>query len=300
MAMISRASRRLISVSGRLTLEVDQMGKIVTTHTLRAPGATLQYEVRGAGPVLLLIPGGPMDAGGFASVASLLTDQYTVVTYDPRGLSRSTHHDTARTVTPDLQADDAHRLLAAVGTEPADVFGSSGGALTGLQLAARHPEQVRTLVAHEPPVTELLPDRDRHRALGQEVYDTYLREGVGPAMATFLAGAGLDDGAQPQEEPSPDLLEGMARMRANFEFFLGHMWQGMAGYLPDIATLRTIPTRVVVAFGDASQGQVAHQAAVALAERLATAPVTFPGDHGGFGSHPEAFAGTLHEVLRAS
>jgi len=161
---------------------------------LKVPGASLYYETRGSGPVLLLIPGGPTDATIFAGLAPRVSDSYTVVTYDPRGLSRSKLDvlpEDRRIV--EIFADDAHRLLTAVGSEPAFVFGNSGGALVGLALVTRYPQQVRTLVAHEPPAATLLPDGSAALVAMQEVYDTYRSTGIGPAMQKFLVAAGIPD-----------------------------------------------------------------------------------------------------------
>jgi pimeloyl-ACP methyl ester carboxylesterase len=166
---------------------------LTTTQTLEVPGAHLHYEVRGSGPVLLLIPGGAMDGGLFAGMVEPLTGDYTVVTYDPRGLSRSTLDDHPRDVEVEVQADDAHRLLSAISDEPAYVFGTSGGATTGLALVAQHPEQVRALVVHEPPLTELLPDRAAHRAVHEELHQTFRSDGPGPANQKYLAYAGQDE-----------------------------------------------------------------------------------------------------------
>ena len=266
------------------------------THTLEVPGATLQYEVGGSGPVLLLIPGGPADAGAFAPIRGEFSDRYTVVTYDPRGLSRSPFDGEPQDTSVGTFADDARRLLEAVGTEPAYVLGSSGGALVGLELVSRHPEQVRELVAHEPPLTRLLDDADEHARFAREVYDTYLSAGVGPAMGKFLASTGLDeDPPQPPAGPTPEMAEAMARMQGNLDFFLGHMWLALGGYAPDVSRLRSLP--ITVAVGEASEGQLAYRAALALAGRLGKEPAVFPGDHGGFNSHPEAFARRLDEVL---
>jgi pimeloyl-ACP methyl ester carboxylesterase len=272
--------------------------------TLKVPGATLYCEVRGSGPALLMIPGGPADAGAFAGLAGLLAGRYTVVTYDPRGNSRSSFDGPPRDWRADVHADDARRLLAAVGPEPAYVLASSSGALAGLELVARFPEQVHTLVAHEPPITELLPDAEHHRAIGREVYDIYRTAGVGPAMAKFLAIAGLDGGppqetAAPRGEPDPEIVEMMARMERNLELFFAHSWLQIGGYVPDFAALRAASTRIVVAGGEASRGQLAYVAGAAVAERLGTAVVHFPGDHGGYASHPAAFAERLHEVLHS-
>ncbi len=272
---------------------------------LKVPGASLYYEIRGSGPVLLMIPGGPTDATAFAGIAHRLSDRYTVVTYDPRGLSRS-----KLDVVPEDQrivetlADDVHRLLVAVGSEPAFVFANSGGALIGLELVTHHPQQVQTLIAHEPPAAALLPDGSAFRAAIQEVYDTYRSVGIGPAMQKFLAVAGLNDGPQPVEsgpqgEPNPEMLEAMAQMQRNMEFFLAHYLRAVTDYQPDIAALLTGSTRVVAAVGEASRGQVAHRCGVGLAQRLGTEVVVFPGDHGGFSTHPDEFAVMLHKVLLA-
>jgi pimeloyl-ACP methyl ester carboxylesterase len=267
------------------------------THTLRVPGATLAYEVHGDGPVLLLIPGGPADSSVFAPIRSVLSERYKVVTYDPRGLSRSTLNGEPQDVTVHTFADDAHRVLAAIDTESAYVLGSSGGALVGFELVSRYPEQVRVLLAHEPPLARLLDVADEDVALWLEVHDTYLSDGVGPAMGKFLAAAGLEQNApQPPADPTPEVAEAMAGMQRNPEFFLAHMWLPMADYAPDVTRLRSLPIEVAV--GEASDGQLAYRAGVAFAEQLGKRPIFFPGDHGGFRSHPEAFARRLDEVFK--
>src|SRR5262245_34150948 len=129
--------------------------------TVNVPGASLYYEVTGTGPVLLCIPGGPTDAGSMAYLASLLSDRYTVVTYDPRGHSRSTIEDPSAELPVSLHADDAAALLGALTSEPAYVYGNSGGATIGLELVARHGSNVKTFVAHEAPVMAMLDDAPR-------------------------------------------------------------------------------------------------------------------------------------------
>ncbi len=152
------------------------------THTLDAPGAVLHYDVRGndasAQPVLLLI-GSPMGAMGFGTLAGHFADR-TVVTYDPRGAGRSKRTDGALRTETEEQADDLRRLILALGAGPVDIFGSSGGAVNGLALVARHPEQVHTLVAHEPPSAQVLPDREPVMAACEGIHETYQREGFRP------------------------------------------------------------------------------------------------------------------------
>jgi pimeloyl-ACP methyl ester carboxylesterase len=267
------------------------------SDTIKVPGGTLYYELRGAGPVLLLIPGGPMDAGGFAPLAERLADRYTVVTYDCRGNSRSSHEGAPEELTVGLHADDADRLLEVVGAERAYVLGSSGGAIYGLDLVARYPGRVATLVAHEPPVSSLLSDADRWRAFNEEIGATYRRDGAFAAMAKFGAGTGLGGG--PSEQPTtPEAIEAAARMMGNLELFMGHLIPVVGNHTPDVAALRASSTRIVVGVGEASTpAQLPHRTAHVLAEALGRAPVTFPGDHGGFSSNPEAFAARLQDVL---
>ena len=158
-----------------------------TTRTLDAPGAKITYDVRqtdSPAPALFLI-GSPMGAGGFATLASHFPDR-TVVTYDPRGVERSVKADPTSRSTPEQHADDLHRIIDELGGGPVDLFASSGGAVNALALVAAHPEQVRTLVAHEPPLASILPDREGAMALTQAIGDTYQRSGFGPAMAQFI------------------------------------------------------------------------------------------------------------------
>jgi clorobiocin biosynthesis protein CloN7 len=259
---------------------------------LDVPGARLYYERRGAGPLLLLI-GSPVDSVGFGGLADALADQYTVVTYDPRGLGKSSREDTGQDVTPEQQADDVHRLLAELGGAPADVFGGSGGAVTGLALVTAHPGAVRTLVAHEPPVIECLPDRAQLRAGVQDIYDTYQAEGMDAAIGKFWVWAGS----------SVPPLEQIAQIRASLgflDFLFAHLIRPLTSYQPDIAALRAAPTRIVVAVGAQIAGGIENRAARALAAQLGTRVVEFPGDHGGYLTVPEEFGGLLDQVLTQS
>ena len=273
----------------------------MTAERLAVPGASLYYEVRGSGPVLLMMPGGPADAGNFRHIAEQLAPNYTVVTYDPRGLSHSTLDGPVRDERiVEIFADDVHRLLTATAKEPAFVFGSSGGAVIGLELAARHPEQVRTLVSHEPPAPALLPDPARERAAMAEIVQTYRTAGIGPAMQKFMVQTRIRGGGPPppQGEPTPEMREAMAQMKRNMDFWLGHYFLAIAAYEPDFGALKAGATRIVPAVGDESRGELAHEGGLRLAERLGTQAVVFPGAHGGFESHAAEFAAKLREVLQ--
>jgi pimeloyl-ACP methyl ester carboxylesterase len=253
------------------------------TETLKVPGATLYYEVRGSGPVLLLICGGIYDAEGFAGLAEELADRYTVVSYDRRGNSRSPLDGPPGPLRVDEHADDAHRLLQAVTSEPAAVFGNSSGADIALELAVRHPEAVRVVVAHEPPIFDLLPDRDKFYAVSADVEAAYRTGGVEDAMETFGAGLRMSGGEPPAGEPTPEMLAMLGRFQLNMEVFVRDEVPPITTYCPDLDVLSTSPVRIVAGAGEASLGEPPHRAAVALAQRLGSEVVLFPGGHGGFG-----------------
>src|SRR5919106_31137 len=259
------------------------------TLTLDVPGGNLRYDVRDAEPqstepVLLMI-GYPMAASGFASLAEHFGDR-TVVTYDPRGVNRSESETLAGNSAPDDRAEDLHRLIDALGGEPVDLFASSGGAVNALALVAEHPEQVRTLVAHEPPAASLLPDREQASAAITGIHETYVRDGVGPGMAKFMAltmlrgpiPAGLaDQPVDPSEFGLPSEDDG-----ARDDPMLGPNIIATTHYEYDFDALRDAPTRIVVGAGAESEGEMAHRGALAVAERLGTEAVIFPSHHAGF------------------
>ncbi len=281
------------------------------THTLDAPGAVLHYDVRRndatTRPVLLLI-GSPMGADGFVAQAGHFTDR-TVVTYDPRGAGRSKRTDGASVTTVEEHADDLHRLIDAAGTGPVDIFASSGGAVNALALVARHPEQVRVLVAHEPPAAQELPDREQALAACEGIKRTYLSQGFGPAMAKFIAfvscqgpiPAGFAD--QPGPDPAAFGLPAEDDGSRDDALLCLNM-PSCPAHRHDFEALRAAPTHIVVGVGAQSATMIAGRAGLAVAERLGTAPVTFPGGHDGFAGGedggtggPGAFAATLRRVL---
>ncbi|MBB4933139.1 pimeloyl-ACP methyl ester carboxylesterase [Lipingzhangella halophila] len=284
------------------------------TYTLDVPGASLRYDVREAGsgtaPVLLLI-GSPMAATGFGTLAGRFADR-TVVTYDPRGVERSERTDGATVSTPDEHADDLHRLISALDAGPVDIFASSGGAVNALALVARHPEQVGTLVAHEPPAAQALADRDEVLAACTDIHRTYQRSGFGPAMAKFIALVShqgpipADYVHQPDPEPGDFGLPADDDGSRN-DPLLGQNLISCTHYRHRVDALRAAPTRIVLAAGSESAGQMTYRAVVALAEQMGTAPVVFPGGHAGFlggeygmTGEPDNFAATLREVLAAN
>jgi pimeloyl-ACP methyl ester carboxylesterase len=281
-----------------------------TTKTLDAPGAVLTYDVRPSAstePVLLLI-GSPMGAGGFKTLAGHFPDR-TIATYDPRGVERSIKADPASESTPEQHADDLHRIIDDLGSGPVDLFASSGGAVNALALVAAHPEDVRTLVAHEPPLASVVPDREGAMAVTKAVHDTYEQRGFGAGMARFILAVAhqgpmtLEFATQP--DPDPAMFGLPAEDDGNRTDPLLHQnIVSCTHYEPDFEALRAAPTRIVLGAGVESAGQLAHRGGLAVAERLGSEPVMFPSDHGGFlgGEYgqkgdPDAFAAKLREVL---
>jgi pimeloyl-ACP methyl ester carboxylesterase len=281
------------------------------THSLDLPGATLTYDVREAGsesaePVLLMI-GSPMSATGFTTLAGHFRDR-TVVTYDPRGVERSQLADGATGATPDEHAEDLRRLISELDAGPVDIFASSGGAVNALALVARHPEVVRTLVAHEPPLATVLPDREEALAATEDIHETYERDGLGSAMAKFIAFTSL-------KGPVPPDFSDHAPNPADFGLpteddgsrdhpLLGPHMVYVSHYELDFDSLRAASTRIVVAGGAESEATFPYRAALAVAERLGTEAVIFPSHHAGFvggefgqQGDPDAFAATLRGVL---
>jgi clorobiocin biosynthesis protein CloN7 len=241
-----------------------------------------------------MLIGHPMGSAGFAALVPLLNDDYTVVTYDPRGFGRSTIADRGQDAEPDLLANDVRRVLELVSDTPAHLFGSSGGAVTGLALVARHPDRVSALIAHEPPLALLLPEAEETRTEFEAIDNTYRTTGIGAAWQRFFSFTGLALPAQGDNAVPP---QPSAEMVATSERFFSHGLLPITFYRPDMAALRAAPTRVVAAGGTTSKGQFPQRTAAALAKRLGTPLIDFPGGHTGFVTDSREFATILRRTL---
>jgi pimeloyl-ACP methyl ester carboxylesterase len=248
-----------------------------------------------------------MDAVGFTTLRSHFADR-VVVTYDPRGAARNPVDTTP--IPPEEHAKDLHAVIADLGVGPVDVFASSGGAVNVLALVAAHPDDVRTVVAHEPPTFVHLPDRDNAIALCRDMKATYDAEGSPAAMAKFITTVML------RGEITQAHLDAPAPDPAAFGMTGGDdgsrtdpLMRNMPScneYEPDLDALRALGDRLVIAYGAASGEELASRSARSVAAAVGVAPVEFPGGHGGFlgGEHghqgdPGPFADRLREVLAA-
>jgi len=286
---------------------------MMTTHMLETAGANIAYDVHGPLPTAggrppLFMIGQPMDAGGFATLASHFPDR-TVVTYDPRGLGRSTRNDGRVDHAPTVQAGDVHAVIEAPGAGPVEMFASSGGAVTALALVAAYPSDVTTLVAHEPPLIPVLPDAEAAERARAAVRDTYQAKGSHAGMAAFIAMTSWrgeftsDYFTQPEPDP---VLFGMPADDdgSRDDPLLSDRSWAVSSYRPDAAALAAAPARVVIAVGEESLGTFTGRTSLATAELLSQQATVFPSHHGGFlggefryAGQPEAFARKLRDVL---
>ena len=285
------------------------------THMLETAEVDIAYDVRGPLPTAdgrppLFMIGQPMEASGFATLASLFPDR-TVVTYDPRGLGRSVRKDGRIDHSPTLQAGDLHALIEALGVGPVEMFASSGGAVTALALVAAYPNDVTTLVAHEPPLIPVLPDAAAAERARAGFRDAYQASGSGAGMAAFIAmtswrGEFTDDYfAQPAPDPAQYGMSAEDDGSRDDPLLSDRSW-AISSYQPDVDALAAAPTRMVIAVGEESLGTFTGRAAVATAELVGQQATVFPSHHGGFlggefgyAGQPEPFARKLRDVLDA-
>ena len=289
---------------------------MTTTHMLPTDGAEVAYDLRGPLPTAdgrppLVMIGQPMTAEGFATLASHLPDR-TVVTYDPRGLGRSTRSDGRVANSPTVQAEDVHAIIVALGAGPVDMFASSGGAVTALALVTAHPDDVATLVAHEPPIIPVLPDAAAAERARAAFHDVYEARGRGAGMAAFIAMSSWQGEytdayfAQPAPDPAAFGMPATEDDGSRDDPLLSDRSWAITDYRPDVDALNAAPTRIVIAVGEESKGVFTGRTAEATASLLGQEATVFPSHHGGFlggesgyAGQPEAFARRLREVLDA-
>jgi pimeloyl-ACP methyl ester carboxylesterase len=292
---------------------------MTSTQTLELPDVDLVYDVHGPIPTtdgrpLLFMIGQPMQADGFADLAAQFPDR-TVVTYDPRGLGRSSvRRDGRDDQTPQDQADDLHALKEHLAQGKVDVFGSSGGAVAGLTWVERHPDDIATLLAHEPPSIWALPQdaEAADRAL-QAVRQSYQDKGFGAGMAGFM-GLTMWQGEFGDDyfaQPAPDAaMFGLPTEDdgSRDDMLLSDRAITVTRYAYNVDAIVASPARVVIGVGEETGDSMPARTGRAVADLLDSEPVVFPSHHGGFvgggpenpyAGKPEEFGIVLRKVLEA-
>ncbi|MXQ55260.1 alpha/beta fold hydrolase [Shimazuella alba] len=271
--------------------------KKIEKGTLKIPGCTLYYEKRGSGPLLLLIHGGNGDADSFP-IADELADRYTVVTYDRRGHRRSKLLDENEVYQIRTHSKDASLLLDHLTKQPAYVFGCSSGAVIALDLATHHPQQIKTLIAHEPPLPELLSGVERTHAAEtlDALHKKFQTDGVA-AMADFANKMGITVVHKPHR--SVDITEQKLK---DIDFFILQEVPALKDFLLDIPKLKTLlnhtSMQIITAAGVESKGFLPYRYTEALAAHLQLKVTEFPGNHVGCVAHPQEFAKKLDFVMQ--
>jgi pimeloyl-ACP methyl ester carboxylesterase len=257
------------------------MTKAVQTGMAEANGTRLYYEVRGAGPSLLFIPGAEGDAEEYARVTKLLEDEFTVLSYDRRAYSRSPRPEGFESTTVEEQADDAAALLDAIGTGPAAVWGNSSGAIIGLGLILRHPEMVTAAMLHEPPLFAGMSDVGKVSGFLKEA----TANGKVPFMRMLTGDVVFDSLSAEYRTRLADDRTWIDVEFDNFEY-----------YRPSDEDLARVSTPITVFCGSESP-PFFMEAASWLATRLGTDVTVILGGHGAHYELPEEVAKAIRGVL---
>ncbi len=259
---------------------------------LEVNGVRIYHEVRGSGPSVLFIAGATGDGGHFQRVAELLSDEFTVVTYDRRANSRSTHPDGWESTSTEEQSDDAAVLIEALGIAPAAIFGTSVGAIIGLDLLIRYPESVQGAILHEPPMIAGMSNPEEVMGAIQQVVEGGMqRGGSRGGCETFFRFVASDEAF---ENLDPQLRE---RMLGNGETFLGTEMGAFEPYRPDEAALTAVEVPVRVMVGTESAPFFAETARW-LANRMNVELERLPGGHTPYFDRPDEMAETIRPLLK--
>lgn len=266
-----------------------------TSGFVQVPGARLYYQARGTGPILFVIAGGSGNAESFQATGAFLEPYFTVLSYDRRGYARSPleRPGDVRVISIETQSDDAHRLLTALTTEPAYVFGSSIGALIGLDLVQEHQEQVHLLIAHEPPLRTFLE--------GETLHGPRPQAGETPeqTIQRFAASLGLKH-LLAHDESGQVRAEDTRRKHHNAAFFLSYEAPAVNSYEVNLDRLRSVKDKITFGGGEDGREYFPYRGARKAAEALEVPFVEFPGKHGGYGEYPAQFAEKLREYFKLS
>jgi pimeloyl-ACP methyl ester carboxylesterase len=259
---------------------------------LGVPAGRIFYRIAGFGPPLVLIAGGEAGCDMMERLQCELLGRFRVITFDRRGLSRSSHHPEAPLPSIESHAGDLQALVEQVAKEPAHLFGADVGGLIGLELLTQCPACVRSLVVHEAPTSALLGPEDeaKLREAHAEMQVLFRREGLQPAMRISARLDGADPEDREQHVEPPDMTPERER---NIAFLMTHDLPAVRQYQLDLPALRTRSGKVIPAAGSSTRGGLLHRCAAALARTLGQPLFELPGGHNGWLMRPVGFGAAL-------
>src|SRR5262249_2978935 len=155
-----------------------------------------------------------------------------------------------------------------------------------------HPELVRTVVAHEPPTVNLLPDAATWRDFFDRVYDTYRTSGIPTAMRMFATGAFSDTDRRAIHHQTMQHTNDRYR-EPNTAYWMEHELRQYPRVDLDLDALAAHTAKLVVASGRESRGHLTHRVSEALAAKLSVHVLELPGGHIGCVTQPTQFATEL-------
>ena len=253
-------------------------------------GTTLAYDDAGDGDPVVLVHGSWNQRQAWMFFVPELSSSFRVISYDRRGHGESTAEPTDGTIHDDIA--DLAGLIDKLGIGPAHVVGNSYGAIVSLSVTAAHPDIVRKVVAHEPPLMPLLeadpatkPIADEQGRLLGEVRARLEAGDHAGAAEYFVENVALGPGAWAQlPQPARDTFV------ANALTYLGELRDPDALHA-DLDALARTTVPVLLSQGDRSPamfGPILDRVAAALpgAKRVTIAGaghiphMTHPGDYG--------------------
>jgi pimeloyl-ACP methyl ester carboxylesterase len=268
----------------------------VTTGNVSVDNASIFYKIYGEErPILLMITGGTGDADSYENIIPFLIDAYTIVTYDRRGYTRSPIASISEQEIIDIetQTDDIRTLLETITKEPVYVFGSSIGAVITLDLAGRYPLLVKKVIAHEPPLINLLPKSER----AGKVPELKQNETPFQAMQRFTATLGLVPKNLVGQTFMHVSRDSIKRKTADTKFFLEHEAKGVDSYHLDLEKIRSVSSKIVIVGGKESRGNFLYDLAIKTAKDIESRFFEVVGHHIGYGQYPEEFCKKIIELL---
>ncbi|MEV0800514.1 alpha/beta hydrolase [Kribbella sp. NPDC050281] len=280
-------------------------------YSVDTTATELYVERTGAGPAVVLVPGGGGDAAMYQDLVPVLARQFTVITYDRRGNSRSHWKNGQQDVGLDEQAADVVAILDHAGLDRAFVFGSSSGAAITVTLLTSYAERLAGAVVHELPAIRVLPDADLQQAFFDEVARITEREGALPAMLRFAAttmdkpprmlehrlGRSVGTAAIKLANRVTPKSNEMRRLFGNADLLMRSEVPSFVRWQPDLDALRNVGVRWAFAVGVESVGRYYSRPARQLSAELGVPCLEFPGGHLGYQRHAEEFGRRLGEFL---